>query len=470
MRAFHRGLTCAGVIAAVLAFGGASSATASPPTATPTGLHVSSVSARTITVMWDPSSDPALAPVVFFDDAERSLDWLSPWDTDWTSPPQMCGTPHTIGVAYVYNEGNLSEVGPVAWVSQRTSACTGPPPSGPTGLRVVEATGSSLTVGWDPPADADVEAIKVSVFGPPFWFDDGNFDSPTAYRRVTGGVCGTQYRFEAIFRDTEGQLSPVASFTGSTDDCASLGPAPDGPPELRVVSSTSTSAVLGWDAATNPDVTRTRLTVSGPDTHGEQWLGRTATTRTVSTPRCGSAYTVAVTWLLADGRLAVPATVTLDTPACPPAEPLISGWSGPGPPIPAAPTTPIPTTSAPTLSLRLPAGQSLRTLRSKGLLVKATCSAACRIDARLLLDRVTARKLHIAAPVTIARASGSVPARGTTRLTFRLTRRARAGLARVRTVRLTLRTTVRGNGQQTTQRRLTLTRTRATLGAAQPSP
>jgi WD40 repeat protein len=125
-----------------------------------------------------------------------------------------------------------------------------------------------------------------------------------------------------------------------------------------------------------------------------------------------------------------------------------------------------PAPRAPRLSLKLAAGQSLRTLRRKGLVVRIRCSAACTLDARLLLDRVTAKRLHLAAaaPVTVGRAKGRLRAAETKKLTIRLSARARARLAAVRRVELTLRITASDGGtRRSTQRRVILTRTGAAL-------
>jgi hypothetical protein len=133
--------------------------------------------------------------------------------------------------------------------------------------------------------------------------------------------------------------------------------------------------------------------------------------------------------------------------------------------------TPTPTPSAPAISLKLPRGQNLRTLRTKGLAISIQCSAACGVDARLLLDRATARRLHVGAarPVTVGRAKTTMSNAATKRLNIKLTRRARAKLARVRALRLTLELRVSGNGQrETTHATLVLTRTHATLRVDKP--
>ncbi|HEX5898034.1 MAG TPA: hypothetical protein VFY32_01455, partial [Solirubrobacteraceae bacterium] len=116
----------------------------------------------------------------------------------------------------------------------------------------------------------------------------------------------------------------------------------------------------------------------------------------------------------------------------------------------------------PKLSLRLAAGQSLRTLARTGLVVRIGCSKPCRLDARLLLDRVTAGRLRLAASATVGRASRRLRAAGTAKLTIRLTRRARARLATVKSAGLTLRITATADGRRRSAlRRVSLTRTRA---------
>lgn len=119
---------------------------------------------------------------------------------------------------------------------------------------------------------------------------------------------------------------------------------------------------------------------------------------------------------------------------------------------------------APKLSLRLAAGQSLRTLARTGLVVRIGCSKPCRLDARLVLDRVTAGRLRLAPSATVGRASRRLRAAGTAKLTIRLTRRARARLATVKSAGLTLRITASADGKRrSAQRRVSLTRTRAVL-------
>ena len=87
-------------------------------------------------------------------------------------------------------------------------------------------------------------------------------------------------------------------------------------------------------------------------------------------------------------------------PVTPPADAVVPSPSNTT--LPARP-------SAPKVALKLAAGQSLRTVRRKGLVVRVRCSPACTLDVRLLLGQSTVKRLHLAARV------------GTRKVTIRLT-------------------------------------------------
>jgi Tol biopolymer transport system component len=123
-----------------------------------------------------------------------------------------------------------------------------------------------------------------------------------------------------------------------------------------------------------------------------------------------------------------------------------------------SPATPLPARpSAPKVAVKLAPGQTLRTVRRRGLAVRLACASACTLDVRLLLDRTMAKRLHLRA--TVGRAGGRLGGAGTKRLTIRLASQARARLATVRSARFTLRVTARADGRrQTVQRRVVLVR------------
>ncbi len=145
-----------------------------------------------------------------------------------------------------------------------------------------------------------------------------------------------------------------------------------------------------------------------------------------------------------------------------------AGGPAPSPPAPPAGGT-APSSqalAAPRAALRLTRGQSLRTARRGGLALSLTCARACLLDARVLLDRSTARRLLLArtGPLVIGRATRRLRAAMPAKLTIRLGPRTRRALAGTRRVTITLRiTTADGAERRTIARRVTLTRTGAAL-------
>jgi Ca2+-binding RTX toxin-like protein len=114
--------------------------------------------------------------------------------------------------------------------------------------------------------------------------------------------------------------------------------------------------------------------------------------------------------------------------------------------------------------------QRLRAVRSKGLVVRIDCPAACAATARLSVDRTTARRLGLSRSqrVTIGRGRVQLASAGSARLRVKLTSRARSTLADIRQVRMTLTVTLATTaGKQTVDQRLRLTRKGVTTLPAQ---
>ena len=127
----------------------------------------------------------------------------------------------------------------------------------------------------------------------------------------------------------------------------------------------------------------------------------------------------------------------------------------PGPAVVSAPTTTVPSPAALKVALALASGQSLRTVRRRGLVIRITCSRACTLDLRLRHGQSTARRVTLRATA------------GRRKVTIRPTRRARVRLAAVTSARLSLRVTASAGGRrQSVERRVILTRTRARLSRA----
>ncbi len=106
---------------------------------------------------------------------------------------------------------------------------------------------------------------------------------------------------------------------------------------------------------------------------------------------------------------------------------------------------------------RAPTSIALRTLRSRGLRARLSCSRACSVSASLNIGPRTARRLRLGdgrRSVTIGRARRRLTSAGRRTLTIVLTRRARRALGRRHrtTAQLTTLVTARGARIRRTQR------------------
>jgi hypothetical protein len=104
------------------------------------------------------------------------------------------------------------------------------------------------------------------------------------------------------------------------------------------------------------------------------------------------------------------------------------------------------------VTARTVTGQSIKTVRKSGLRLRVTTDERCRIELSASVDRRTARRLGVdhraRGSVVVARGTSTLPV-GSRTVTIKLTRKARAALARTRGVSLSLRATTRdGSGNR----------------------
>ena len=133
----------------------------------------------------------------------------------------------------------------------------------------------------------------------------------------------------------------------------------------------------------------------------------------------------------------------------------------PGPNLPPPPPGAPPTSGEATVTVARK--QGLRAVRSKGLVVRIDCTAACEATARLSVDRAAAQRLGLSRSrrVTIGRGHVELASAGSARLRVKLTPRARSSLAGVRQLRTTLRVILATTaGNETISQRLKLTHKR----------
>jgi hypothetical protein len=291
--------------------------------------------------------------------------------------------------------------------------------------------------GEDPDREDDVE-LEWDLDGDVQWDDQ---DGPTASRTFdTQGWHPVSLRVT----DADGDIEVVTHYipVGNVinhDPKADLTWSPAAPRAGDLVTFTST--------ATDPDGETLAYwwDLDGDEAYDD---GRGATT-TRTFAAAGTYQVVLYVEDPRDGWDEVVRTVTVG-----PAPPGGGGGGGGGS------ASPPPDTTAPTLTVN-PIAKSalkLKTVVGKGLKVPVACSESCMASLELRVDKATAKKLKIAKKaVVVGKASGPVGVGGT--LTIKLTSKAKKGLKRAKTVKLTLQGTAvdaAGNRSVLPARKLTL--------------
>jgi len=157
----------------------------------------------------------------------------------------------------------------------------------------------------------------------------------------------------------------------------------------------------------------------------------------------------------------------------PPADPPPDPGPGPGPgpapspqPQPNPPIQPAPqvtTSTSTTPDAPAPRGFSFSfraassASRVKGAAVKVTCSGRCRVTATLSISKNVARKARLGSKaVTIGTARGTLTKAGSKSVRVKLTRKARGRLARMKSVRATLKLAAADASGKTTRKQKSL--------------
>ena len=129
------------------------------------------------------------------------------------------------------------------------------------------------------------------------------------------------------------------------------------------------------------------------------------------------------------------------------------------------PATPAPKPTPPGATLDAPAGQTLTSLKTRGLRLRVTCSSACTLTGTLSLGKTQAKRLHLgrrSKTVTIGRGTARLTTAGATDLRLKLTAAARKALRLARRVTMTAEVSASNAfGTRLTRRAVTLKRARA---------
>jgi chitodextrinase len=279
------------------------------PPSQPTGL-IASVTATTITLSWNPSSDN-LGVAGYSVYSNGSLVGKAS-SASFTLAGLACAKSYTLSVDAYDANGNRSGQSPLTVSTGACPVADTTAPSIPTGLAAGGATGTSLTLHWN----ASMDNVGVSGYG--VYVGALNLVNTTSTTYVVSGLaCGTSYTFGVDAYDAAGNRSSKASLTTSTNAC----PAPDTTPpslpgSLNAATATQNSVTLTWSASTD------NSGVSGYTVYnGSSSVGSTgATSFTVSGLTCGTNYTLSVDAYDAAGNRSAKASVGTATAACPAAD------------------------------------------------------------------------------------------------------------------------------------------------------
>jgi hypothetical protein len=143
-------------------------------------------------------------------------------------------------------------------------------------------------------------------------------------------------------------------------------------------------------------------------------------------------------------------------------DPSCESVDRPGPPPGPAPATPPAQTVVGKLSIRA-------ITAANGVKLEISCPAACTVAAQLRVDKKAARRLALGRSRILARATTTLRAGGTRTLKLTVVKKSRKRFARLRSLKVTLRTTTTVTGQKPTTTSRALTLGRSGLELARPA-
>lgn len=161
--------------------------------------------------------------------------------TSYTDSNLLCNQGYSYRLAAYNNAGEVILDG---WVDGSTTACPSPPTM-PTNLQVSTAGSDKLTLSWQDNS-ADENGFNIYKWG----FDGVKWDfflDSSVFPNIINVTesdleCGITYYYQVSAFNNDGESARTNWVSGQTSGCL---PAP--PTNLRVVETTSDSALLAWD-------------------------------------------------------------------------------------------------------------------------------------------------------------------------------------------------------------------------------
>jgi chitodextrinase len=221
----------------------------------PANLAASAVTATTLTLAWDPSTDNV--GVVSYEVEQRTSAGPGAWT--WLAtvahPTTTVGvTGLTEGTSYDFRVRAVDAAGNMSAWAELLNVVTADEtaPTVPANLAASSITATTLTLTWDPSTDnvgvVSYEVEQRTSAGPGAWTWLATVAHPTTTVNVTGLIEITSYDFRVRAVDLAGNMSAWAELLNvvTADETA-----PTVPANLAASNITATTLDLTWDPSTD---------------------------------------------------------------------------------------------------------------------------------------------------------------------------------------------------------------------------
>jgi titin len=219
---------------------------------------------------------------------------------------QQCPTQTTTyTLTVVFQDGSARNY--TATVTVTAAQSGGPPPAAPTNLRVTSTTKTTARIAWTDNANNET-GFEIGIEG-----RDGLSANANATQiEATGLTCNRAYNFRVRALNAAGSSAWSNIVTAQTLACDVVETAPTAPTNLRVTSTTKTSARIAWTDNANNE-TGFEIGIEGSPSLA---TNANATQIEATGLTCNRAYNFRVRALSAAGNSAWSNIVTAQTLAC----------------------------------------------------------------------------------------------------------------------------------------------------------
>lgn len=215
----------------------------------PTGLVILSFDAGQAVLDWNNNSEPNLASYkVYHSENGITFDLVA---TVGVSTYTVTGL--APAVTHHFKVQAVNSVGQESAFSDTVSGADLTPPAIPTGLLVVDTTGTTVTLDWNNNTDTDFAYYRVYRSTNGTTWTLASADLTNSVHVVTGLVSETLYYFHVRATDQSGNESAASSVvTSTTDDIT----APANATNFAILASSTTESTLfmTWTASVSSDI------------------------------------------------------------------------------------------------------------------------------------------------------------------------------------------------------------------------